>query len=57
MQGGNHTRQCKQLRQLTEASSDSMPQDTGLMIKNSGAPQSEMSIFCLLQMKLDCNNM
>ena len=28
--------------------------DTGLMIKNSGAPQSGMSISCLLQMKLDC---
>ena len=39
-----HTTQCKQLQQLTEASSGSMPQDTGLMNKTSGAPQSGMSI-------------
>ena len=40
----SHTIQSKQLRQLTEASSDSTPQDTGLMNKTSGAPQSRMSI-------------
>ena len=44
MQGGYHTGQCKQVQQLTETSSDSMPHVTGLMNKNSGAPQSGMSI-------------
>ncbi len=44
MQGGYYTRQCKQLQQLTETSSDSMPQDTMLMNKTSGAPQSGLSV-------------
>ncbi len=57
MQGGYDTRRCKQLRQLTEASSNAMPQDTGLMNKTSGAPQSGTSISWWLQMKLDCNTM
>ncbi len=44
MQGGYHTRRCKRLLQLTEAISNSTPQDNGLMNKISGAPQSGMSI-------------
>ncbi len=45
MQDSYHTKRCKRLQQSTEANSDSnsMPPDTGLMNKTSGAPQSRMS--------------